>query len=164
VEVRAAMARAKNPRACRVCWERRGDGRRQPAGLVMNVAYRQLGGRLAIEALSGEGARAATVWSAGRTGFILELGNVCNLKCRSCHPLFSSRIAADDVHTAWTTQPTPAAEATSRGTCDSHLRTRPSGSRISTPWRTLIASGAGGNAMLSLIGGERSSSTAPGNC
>jgi molybdenum cofactor biosynthesis enzyme MoaA len=31
----------------------------------------------------------------------LWLGNRCNLKCRMCSPMFSSRIAADEVHAAW---------------------------------------------------------------
>jgi len=31
----------------------------------------------------------------------LWLGNHCNLKCRMCSPMFSSRIAADRVHAAW---------------------------------------------------------------
>jgi Radical SAM superfamily len=31
----------------------------------------------------------------------LWLGNHCNLKCRMCSPMFSSRIAADAVHAAW---------------------------------------------------------------
>lgn len=31
----------------------------------------------------------------------LWLGNHCNLKCRMCSPMFSSRIAADEVHAAW---------------------------------------------------------------
>ena len=31
----------------------------------------------------------------------LWLGNHCNLKCRMCSPMFSSRIAADQVHAAW---------------------------------------------------------------
>jgi 4Fe-4S single cluster domain/Iron-sulfur cluster-binding domain len=31
----------------------------------------------------------------------LWLGNQCNLKCRMCSPMFSSRIAADGVHAAW---------------------------------------------------------------
>jgi MoaA/NifB/PqqE/SkfB family radical SAM enzyme len=31
----------------------------------------------------------------------LWLGNHCNLKCRMCSPMFSSKIAADEVHAAW---------------------------------------------------------------
>jgi hypothetical protein len=31
----------------------------------------------------------------------LWLGNHCNLKCRMCSPMFSSKIAADGVHAAW---------------------------------------------------------------
>jgi MoaA/NifB/PqqE/SkfB family radical SAM enzyme len=35
------------------------------------------------------------------SGLHLWLGNHCNLKCRMCSPMFSSRIAADQVHAAW---------------------------------------------------------------
>ena len=31
----------------------------------------------------------------------LWLGNLCNLKCRMCSPMFSSQIAADSVHSKW---------------------------------------------------------------
>jgi MoaA/NifB/PqqE/SkfB family radical SAM enzyme len=31
----------------------------------------------------------------------LMTGNACNLKCRMCSPLFSSRIESDDVHSTW---------------------------------------------------------------
>jgi hypothetical protein len=31
------------------------------------------------------------------------LGNLCNLKCRMCSPHFSSQIAADPIHSKWTT-------------------------------------------------------------
>lgn len=35
------------------------------------------------------------------TALHLWLGNFCNLKCRMCSPMFSSRIALDPVHTQW---------------------------------------------------------------
>lgn len=35
------------------------------------------------------------------TAFHLWLGNRCNLKCRMCSPMFSSQIAADNVHSKW---------------------------------------------------------------
>jgi len=31
----------------------------------------------------------------------LWLGNLCNLKCRMCHPMFSSSISSDSVHSKW---------------------------------------------------------------
>ena len=145
VQVRAAMARGEKPLSCGVCWKREAEGgvsRR----LLMNSAYRQIGGTLAVEALSDEGAGSGFRLERRPDWFILELGNVCNLKCRSCNPISSSRIAADPIHQAWTgTEPAPAAETTVRGRA----------------WfkdidgvAEMIAAGAGANAMLSLIGGE----------
>ncbi|HVT61328.1 MAG TPA: twitch domain-containing radical SAM protein [Thermoanaerobaculia bacterium] len=158
VQVRAAMARGEKPETCRLCWEREAAGgvsRR----LLTNAAYRQLGGRLAVEALPREGAESGYRLERRPDWFILELGNVCNLKCRSCSPLFSSRIAADPVHHAWTAnEPVPASETTPERPPRRRLRLVPENA---TAWfedvesmADMIASGAGGNAMLSLIGGE----------
>jgi SAM-dependent methyltransferase len=171
VQVRAAMARGEKPEACRLCWQREAAGgvsRR----LLTNAAYRQVGGRLAVEALPQEGAGSGYRLERRPDWFILELGNVCNLKCRSCNPLFSSRIAADPVHVAWTGgAPAAASAATPAPRPRQRLRLAPEDAR---PWfedvdamAEMIASGAGGsasgagsaggvgaNAMLSLIGGE----------
>src|SRR5262249_14134759 len=35
--------------------------------------------------------------------FDLRLGNLCNLKCTVCKPLYSSQIERDAVHSAWVT-------------------------------------------------------------
>src|SRR5260370_26202993 len=72
-----------------------------------------MGGTLAVEALAQEGAARGYRLERRPEWFIVELGNVCNLKCRSCSPLFSSRIAADPVHVAWTTNGQPAASSPS---------------------------------------------------
>lgn len=42
------------------------------------------------------------------TRLLLETGNTCNLKCRMCHGLSSSAIAADPVHATWTNVEVPA--------------------------------------------------------
>jgi MoaA/NifB/PqqE/SkfB family radical SAM enzyme/SAM-dependent methyltransferase len=162
VQVRAAMARGERPAACHLCWQREaaGDVSRR---LLTNAAYRQLGGRLAIETLPLAGADSGYRLDRRPDWFILELGNVCNLKCRSCNPLSSSRIAADPIHSAWTANapppasasPTPAAGPPRR---PQRLKLAPEG----TPaWfddidamAEMIAGGADGNALLSLIGGE----------
>jgi radical SAM protein with 4Fe4S-binding SPASM domain len=155
VQVRTAMARGEKPASCRRCWESEAAGgvsRR----LLTNAAYRQLGGGLAIEALAREGAESGYRLARGPDWFILELGNVCNLKCRSCSPLFSSSIAVDPIQAAWSTD----AQAPAPGT-------RPARHRLklvpknSSAWFEdvdvmvdMIAGSCGGNAMLSLIGGE----------
>jgi MoaA/NifB/PqqE/SkfB family radical SAM enzyme len=154
VRVRAAMAHGEKPEICRLCWEREAAGgvsRR----LLSNAAYRQIGGRLPIESLPHEGAENGYVLKRRPDWFILELGNTCNLKCRSCSPDFSSRIAADQVHHAWTAdQPTPPAETEG----PRHFQIVP---ESKSAWfkdvdaiSDMIAGGAEGNAILSLMGGE----------
>jgi len=159
VQVRAALARGEKPESCRHCWEREAVGgvsRR----LAANAAYRLLGGRLAVEHLHLEGAGSGFRLERRPDWFILELGNVCNLKCRSCSPLFSSRIAADPLHAAWAANgPAAASEAPSGGR--RRLRLVP---EDRTAWfedvdavADMIASGAGAagdNTVLSLMGGE----------
>ena len=157
VQVRTAMARGEKPATCSVCWQREAAGgisRR----LQNNTVYRQLGGGLAVEALPQVGAATAYRLDRRPDWFILELGNVCNLKCRSCSPLFSSRIAADPTHSAWAADLPPPPPSTAPVGRPQRLRLTPE----NTPaWfedvdamADMIASGADGNAILSLIGGE----------
>ncbi|HEX3464166.1 MAG TPA: twitch domain-containing radical SAM protein [Candidatus Elarobacter sp.] len=104
VGVRAAMARGAKPAACRVCWDREAEGgisRR----ILMNDSYRAWLGH-AIERLPEIGAETGYRLEGSAEHFILDMGNVCNLKCRSCSGISSSRIAADRVHAAWNGQDT----------------------------------------------------------
>jgi SAM-dependent methyltransferase/MoaA/NifB/PqqE/SkfB family radical SAM enzyme len=161
VQVRAAMARGEKPASCRLCWEREAAGGASRR-LLTNAGYRQLGGRLAVEELQREGAATGFHLERRPDWFILELGNVCNLKCRSCSPLFSSRIAADPLHAAWAAnEPAASPETPPDGRPRRRLRLVP---EDRTAWfedvdamADMIASGAGAagdNVMLSLIGGE----------
>jgi MoaA/NifB/PqqE/SkfB family radical SAM enzyme/SAM-dependent methyltransferase len=175
VQVRAAMSRGEKPTTCRVCWEREAAGgvsRR----LLTNTLYRRLGGRLAIDGLSLEGAESGYRLERRPDWFILEMGNVCDLKCRSCNSLSSSRIAADAVQQAWNaSEPSDKLRLVAIGDDDKpgqaaaprddklkrigqHRRLVPANT---TAWfedvdavADMIASGADGNAMLSLMGGE----------
>ena len=141
VQVRAEMARGEKPASCGTCWKREAEGgvsRR----LLINPIYRQLGGALAVEALAEQGAATGYRLERRPDWFVLELGNICNLKCRSCNPLSSSRIAADRTHAAWMG---PArADATSGNAWFKDI-----GKIADT-----IAGGAQENAVLSLMGGE----------
>jgi MoaA/NifB/PqqE/SkfB family radical SAM enzyme/SAM-dependent methyltransferase len=159
VQVRAAMARGERPATCRVCWEREAAGGASRR-LLVNGAYRHFGGQLPIETLAREGAATGYRLDRRPDWFVLELGNVCNLKCRSCGPLFSSRIAADAVQAAWVSgEPPPAAGSAPEPPPRRRLQVVPENAAA---WfqdvegmAGMIASGAGaGNAMLTLLGGE----------
>jgi len=161
VQVRAALARGERPASCHLCWEREAAGgvsRR----LLANAGYRQFGGRLAVEDLHLEGAGRGFRLERGPDWFLLELGNVCNLKCRSCSPLFSSRIAADPLHAAWAAnEPAAVSGAPAEGRPRRQPRLAPENR---TAWyedvdalADMIAGGAGAagdHATLSLMGGE----------
>jgi MoaA/NifB/PqqE/SkfB family radical SAM enzyme/SAM-dependent methyltransferase len=104
VDVRATMARGGKPASCSVCWKREAEGgisRR----ILMNGSYRAWLG-YAIERLPEIGAESGYRLDGAAQHFILDMGNVCNLKCRSCSGFSSSRIAADRVHAAWNGQDT----------------------------------------------------------
>ena len=154
VQVRAAMARGERPAACRLCWEREAAGVASRR-LINNSVYRLAGGRLAIEELPMEGAASGYVLDRKPDWFILELGNVCNLKCRSCNGLSSSRIVADPIHDSWMRDSQAPASGPGSGL---HRQLVPANT---TAWfkdtdavADMIASGADGNAILSLMGGE----------
>ena len=99
VDVRATMARGEKPASCRTCWSREAEGgisRR----ILMNAAYRDFLGH-AIEKLPDVGGSTGYRLERRPDHVVLEMGNVCNLKCRSCCGICSSRVAADAVHAAW---------------------------------------------------------------
>jgi MoaA/NifB/PqqE/SkfB family radical SAM enzyme len=154
VGTRAAMARGERPEACSVCWKREAAGATSRRH-VLNEVYKVAGGALAIESLAQVGAATGYRLERPPDWFILELGKTCNLSCRSCDPVFSSRVAADRVQSAWALERQ-----------DEHNRVqgieRPGVSHVSgTAWFDdidrivdMIASGAGQQALLSLMGGE----------
>jgi len=143
VAVREAMSRGEQPDACQACWAHERAGGRSLRH-EMNETYGLIAGRdWSIDRLlrrsAENGYRAdPPVW------FQLQFGNTCNLKCRSCNPVSSSRIAADRVQSAWVTDGRPLPPAIPR----------------SQAWfRNIerVAEMVGGNDepfMLSLIGGE----------
>ncbi|MBV8645227.1 MAG: twitch domain-containing radical SAM protein [Candidatus Eremiobacteraeota bacterium] len=101
VRVRAEMARGEQPAACGTCWKREAEGgvsRR----LYINPIYRMMGGDLALDDVTREGAETGYRLDRKPDWFLLELGNLCNFKCRSCNARSSSRIGTDQVQRAWT--------------------------------------------------------------
>lgn len=157
VEIRAAMARGERPESCGVCWKREAAGGLSRR-LLINGAYGQLGGELALERLPDEGRTTDYRLERRPDWLVLELGNVCNLKCRSCSPLFSSRIAADRVQTAWTNGAAAEIAPNPFGLLEDRREVRPK-KRI--PWYhdvdrmvDIVAGGGEENRILSLLGGE----------
>jgi hypothetical protein len=61
--------------------------------------FREVQGRPIAEIVAESAARD---WTAEDPVYVdLRLGNLCNLKCRMCHPDFSSQIERDPVHAGW---------------------------------------------------------------
>ena len=154
VQTRAAMVAGERPASCQVCWDREASGSLSRRQLTTEI-YRLGGGELELEMLPLIGAETGYRLERRPDWFLLELGNVCNLRCRSCDPIFSSRIAGDAIHSAWAATPVPPELATLTA-----LRPEP-GAPISSAWfrnidatADMVAGGATGNAMLSLLGGE----------
>ncbi|HTD37993.1 MAG TPA: twitch domain-containing radical SAM protein [Candidatus Limnocylindrales bacterium] len=158
VEIRAAMARGEKPAACDVCWKREAAGGLSRR-LLINGAYRPLGGELELEKLPDVGRASDYRLERRPDWLVLELGNVCNLKCRSCSPLFSSRIAADPVHLAWSNGTTAGISPTRFGLVED--RKLAAAEKKSVPWyhdiermAEIVAGGGEENRVLSLLGGE----------
>jgi MoaA/NifB/PqqE/SkfB family radical SAM enzyme len=154
VDTRAAMARGERPEACSVCWKLEAAGATSRRH-VLNDMYARAGGALVVDSLPQVGAATNYRLERPPDWFILELGKTCNLSCRSCDPMFSSRVAADRVQSAWALE----------GHGDHNLGQdieRPGVSHVAgTAWFNdidrmveMIASGAGEQALLSLMGGE----------
>jgi MoaA/NifB/PqqE/SkfB family radical SAM enzyme len=155
VAVRTEMARGGRPEACASCWKRE-DAGGVSRRLLLNEAYSNMGGELELATLPQRGADTAFRLEGRPDWFILELGNVCNLKCRTCHPLFSSRIAQDPVHSAWALGGSDAKNGATR------LSLKPDNTPawfqdVGAMADMVAGSGNGngnGNAILSLMGGE----------
>jgi MoaA/NifB/PqqE/SkfB family radical SAM enzyme/SAM-dependent methyltransferase len=156
VSLREAMARGEKPACCTACWEREATG--AISRRLLNArAYAYLGGPIPLEDLTREGADSGFRLERRPTTFVLELGNVCNLKCRSCDPLYSSRVASDPVQTRWVRYgAAPAAAA--HPVRSSAFRLVPDNT---PPWfenidamANLIESNRGDNLNLTLLGGE----------
>jgi MoaA/NifB/PqqE/SkfB family radical SAM enzyme len=157
VQTRSAMARGERPELCRACWEKEAGGATSRRQLFFDI-YAGGGGELALDRLADYGADTGYRLQRGPDWFLLELGNVCNLKCRSCSPLFSSKIGGDPVHAAWAGDMVvpKAVQATVTG-----ARPDAAATNAANAWfkqvdgvADTIAAGAVNRSMLSLVGGE----------
>jgi radical SAM protein with 4Fe4S-binding SPASM domain len=98
--LRAALGRGERHPACDACWEHERAGVGSPRQGA-NESARVSEDRQLVERLLTEGPALGYRAEAPPYLYTLQLGNLCNLKCRSCHEVASSRIASDPVHRAW---------------------------------------------------------------
>ena len=82
VSTRAAMAAGERPAACRSCWEKEDRGITSRRA-VYNGVYERSGGDLSIPALAEVGADTGYRLDRAPDWFVVELGSVCNLRCRA---------------------------------------------------------------------------------
>lgn len=102
--IRRDMARGRQITACSQCYEEERTG-----GVSMRVrdtAEWMKGGFTNLEQRSLRSLLAESRASDFRVeqpprSFYLNLGNLCNLKCRMCFSRFSSRIESDPIHSQW---------------------------------------------------------------
>lgn len=101
VGIRAEMARGEAPEACRICWDHERAGPMSLRTLMNGSVHGIMGADWSLAKLMRDTAQTGHQLSTRPRWYQLQLGNTCNLKCRSCSPTASSRIAADPVHRAW---------------------------------------------------------------
>ncbi len=154
VETRAAMARGERPDGCRVCWEREQHGGLSRR-VSVNTSYRASDRALDLDALELVGRESGYHLERAPEQFVFGLGNVCNLACRSCNGLFSSKVAADSVQSAWAVdQWAPAQPGLTGDRPGAEARGRGAWFRDVEAMADMVAASTHDNVVLSLLGGE----------
>jgi MoaA/NifB/PqqE/SkfB family radical SAM enzyme len=98
-DIRRRMAAGEQLRHCDACYNNESYGRASYRTYSNDRWLKQNAGGAALES--------AIVGSGDGTApnkpmyFDLRLGNICNLKCTACKPLYSSQIERDPVHSKW---------------------------------------------------------------
>ena len=97
-EARRRMASGEKVDFCSYCYQNEENG--VPSYRQFAVGeFREVQGRSIAEIVRDSAARD---WAAADPTYVdLRLGNLCNLKCRMCHPDFSSQIERDPIHAEW---------------------------------------------------------------
>ena len=103
-DIRRAFVEGREVEACKYCFDHERSGVSsmriaQTAGWV--AGYRNPDGE-SIDMLKARAVANGFESGPAPEWFDLDVGNVCNLKCRMCNSTFSSRIASDPVHSRWT--------------------------------------------------------------
>jgi glutamate-1-semialdehyde 2,1-aminomutase len=97
-EIRRRILNGENVSECDVCYE---------AEKITSTSYRTAVGLtplyepLDLRSLKDECIRSEYARDHNPGYIKLELGNLCNLKCRMCYGWFSSEVERDPVHTMW---------------------------------------------------------------
>lgn len=91
--IRRAMLKGERISACQACYE---------SEAVSGHSYRTLAGLGATQAEVRKGLEPGYRVDSHPAFLKLELGNLCNLKCRMCFGVNSSQIERDPVHGRWT--------------------------------------------------------------
>jgi MoaA/NifB/PqqE/SkfB family radical SAM enzyme len=97
-DLRRRMAEGEELEVCRYCYQNEANGvpsyRQYALGEFAEIRGRAIADIVAASAAQG--------WTAEDPTYVdIRLGNLCNLKCRMCHPDFSSQIERDPIHAAW---------------------------------------------------------------
>lgn len=111
-KVRQGMIEGKPPPECSKCWLQESQGgvsRRmgknaQWKTLLADSDVTAKGLKESsdpLEEIKAKAVRDDFFVQSGPVSLELEVGNVCNLKCRMCYPLYSSGIQNDLVHSKW---------------------------------------------------------------
>lgn len=103
VEMRRRMVNGEPSASCRSCYHAEATGAvslRQQMLEVWQDGYLNLD-RLTVEQLRADAIEHGFVLQHGPASMQLDIGNLCNLKCRMCNSGASSRISHDPVHRAW---------------------------------------------------------------
>jgi MoaA/NifB/PqqE/SkfB family radical SAM enzyme len=103
-QMRDDMLNGRRVAACRNCYELEDGGAlspRQRANEAWQEGFINETGQT-MSSLIAQLERASRVEAEPPRFLQLDVGNLCNLACRTCNPGASSRVAADPVHASWT--------------------------------------------------------------
>jgi MoaA/NifB/PqqE/SkfB family radical SAM enzyme len=97
-DARAQMATGEPSPFCTYCYKNEENGVPSYRQFVVGE-YRNVQGKPIAQVVAESEAKG---WTAEDPVYVdLRLGNLCNLKCRMCHPDFSSQIERDAIHAEW---------------------------------------------------------------
>jgi sulfatase maturation enzyme AslB (radical SAM superfamily) len=100
-DIRRKMSAGENLPHCEACYNNERFGR---ASYRQHSNQRWLQDETRAEAIRQSIDRSSDGFALHSPGYFdLRLGNICNLKCTACKPLYSSQIERDAVHSKWIT-------------------------------------------------------------